>query len=175
MPGHCRAEPGCLIKATGGKWRPAGVSLSTDDPHTVILRRTPAGCRSRQRSSLGVGHRGYTTTHWQPMQAITHVWMLILEPGSLHGGKETAARSVRQPLNAVAAICQQPMLCGACMGQLAWAPWMSRAQPCDARHAAHERRPSKRLNGSVISRPQHSVASASSHLASWCNGQHSGR
>ena len=143
--------------------------------HTVSMRHTPHGCRSRQRGSLGVGHRGYTTAHWQPMQAITHVWVMRLEPGPLHGGKETAALSAQQPLNAVAALCHQLMLCGACMGQLSRAHWMNGAQPCRVRHAAHNRRPAERLSGLVSSRPQHSVASIRSRLASWCNGSHSGR
>ena len=81
------------------------------------------------------------------MQAITHVWVLRLEPGPLHGGKETVALSVQQPLNAVAALCHQLMLCGACMGQLARAPWMNGAQPCHDRHATRERRHSERLSG----------------------------
>ena len=165
LPGHRRGEPGCMIRANGGSRPPSGVSMPA-----VIMRQTPDGCRSRQRSSLGVGHRGYTTAHWQPMHAITPVWVLRLEPGPLHGGNETTALSARQPLNALAAICHQLMIYGACMGQLTWAPWTSRAQPRHARHATHKCRSAKRSNGLVISRPQHSVASTSSHLASWCNG-----
>ena len=142
--------------------------------HTVFKSHTPDGCRSLQRSSLGDGHRGYTTTHWQPMQAITHVWVLRLEPGPLHGGKENAALPVQQPRNAVAAICHKLMLCGACMGQLTLPPWMHGAQPCHTRHATHECRPAERLSELVSSRPQHSVASIHSHLASGCNGSYSG-
>ena len=154
-----------MIRANGGKRPPVGVSLPT-----VIMRQTPDGCRSRQRSSLGAGHRGYTTTHWQPMHAITHAWVLRLEPGPLHGGNETTALSARQPLNALAAICHQLMLYGAFMGQLTWAPWASRAQPRHARHATHERRRANRLSGLVISRPRQPGASTISYLASWCNG-----